>query len=232
MLAFAIVVAVNISSAAAATNARGSIVTSARLASRCEAGAFHAVIVSKHLCMKSGRSCSRGLDAQYHSYEFHCHGAALARDPWAALRRPLSLPAFPPGTDCPRNAGARVDEGHGPALGDGPVYAVGFRYEGKISVGLDEEGGWRYWKVIFIRLDGGLGPLLVRGQRLGAPSAIRFGKGPKPVLEARLAFKAGNFEAAGTRFIRMREPGCYALQLDGMRFSDTLVFEADFVPRP
>src|SRR5437588_494582 len=65
-------------------------------------------------------------------------------DAWAPLReRPLKLPALAPGSACPATGGKMVGPDFGTALGNGPVYPVGFSSDGVYYYrGAVQEGGW------------------------------------------------------------------------------------------
>lgn len=192
---------------------------------RCGPGATHAVIAGEHVCLASGRRCSVRLDSRYHRYGFHCHRGTLVRDSWAPLRRPLRLPAIDPGTPCPRSTARAVDVRYGPAVGKGPVYLVNLGPEAFVDLTLSrEDGGWRYHKVIPVRFDRQAGAVLARGRQVDGANELRFGPGPQPSVDGLLLFK-GWFQASGPRYVRVRAPGCYAVQLDGLRFQDVIVFE-------
>ncbi|PZR99578.1 MAG: hypothetical protein DLM69_07240, partial [Candidatus Chloroheliales bacterium] len=68
---------------------------------------------------------------------------------WATLRqRPLALPSLAPGAGCPTSTGKQVSPDFGLALGDGPVYPVGFGASGSASYqGSRVAGGWYFLKV-------------------------------------------------------------------------------------
>jgi hypothetical protein len=76
------------------------------------------------------------------------------------------------------------------------------------------------------------GPVLIRGRRLGGGGAVGFGEGHVPYDELQLdapgqgpAIPRG----AGREWLsmtRVREPGCYAYQVDGTSFSEVIVFSA------
>jgi hypothetical protein len=65
------------------------------------------------------------------------------------------------------------------------------------------------------------GPALVRGRQLDGPYQLRFERGVVPSHERRL--RGGGDHPSTTR---LRAPGCYAYQVDGLRFSYRIVFEA------
>ena len=75
------------------------------------------------------------------------------------------------------------------------------------------------------------GAILIRGEQMDGTNALRFGQGGPKLLEE-LAFGAhgadnwsGNWRNFPS-YTRLRAPGCYAYQVDGAGFSDTIVFRA------
>ena len=158
--------------------------------------------------------------------------ATAAADPYASLRaRPLRLPALAPGQSCPRASGRIVSPSFGPALGDGPVYPVGFGTEGVFDLtGAQEEGGWLYAKVLWVGAPNFRGPVLVRGRQLGGTGELRFERGPDPANELKLHTNGRSPDAAGwidwPSYTRLPGPGCYAYQVDAADRSLVIPFEA------
>jgi hypothetical protein len=155
-------------------------------------------------------------------------------DVWAQLAgRPLKLPALNPTGKCAANAGKTVSPDYGSALGDGPVYAVGIRPDGRLDLAgsLRDAGGY-YTKVLWVAQPGYNAPVLVRGAQLpGSGTAIiRFGDGTSPSDQLRLDPDSASTSAAGWHewptHTRMAGTGCYAYQLDSPDFSQVIVFWA------
>jgi hypothetical protein len=154
-------------------------------------------------------------------------------DPWAALRaRPVRLPTVAPGSTCPVVPGRTVSPDFGPALGDGPLYPVGFGTEGAARLeGAVVEGGWYFIKVLWVADPVYKGPALVRGGRIDAAGEVRFEQGANPARE--LALDPGAGLSGGTTwpnwptYTRVRGPGCYAYQIDGTTFTRTVVFRVE-----
>jgi hypothetical protein len=164
---------------------------------------------------------------------------------WGRLRRPLDLFRLEPGSDCPRSFARPAnalsnDFGLAAALGEGPVYpilATGpedrsretartgiVRYTGGRS-----EGGWYYLKVLWIEGPRYRGPALIRGRQLDGSRLIRFGSGPQASAELRLWDPSAGYPKGWLNrptYMRLRGPGCYALQVDGKNFSRAIVLEA------
>jgi hypothetical protein len=72
-------------------------------ASKCRAGFKPAVIGGKHACLKSGQTCNRQLDKQYHRYGFHCHSGRL-------VKKKATPPVIPP-PPTPQLPGRKIDIG-------------------------------------------------------------------------------------------------------------------------
>jgi hypothetical protein len=155
----------------------------------------------------------------------------------ATLRqRPLHLPKVLTGQSCPVSSAIRVDS-HSPiAIGNGPVYA---------AIGLDQPSqhpvmsftdaqhyangqsqGWGGTKVRWFVRPSYYGPLLIRGSQLDDSHQIRFDDGILP--EIALDIPQGGSQQWYDRpsETRLQVPGCYAYQVDGIHFSQILVFQA------
>lgn len=164
-------------------------------------------------------------------------GGAAAEVDWAALeRRPLRLPTIIQGAPCPRAMGRQVDAAYGPALGDGPLYAVGLGAYGVLGIarGGDFAGSaWGGNKVLWLSSPAYRGPALIRGRQLNGPDPVRFERGDRPPAELRFPLHTGVGSAGTERgwrelpsYTRLRVPGCYAYQVDGIGFTETIVFDA------
>ena len=68
------------------------------------------------------------------------------------------------------------------------------------------------------------GPVLVRGRQLDGPNELRFNRGLLPPREMRI-LPAPQLRTEPS-FTRVRAPGCYGYQVDGIGFSYLIVFEA------
>lgn len=168
----------------------------------------------------------------------------------AAVRKPLALPTLAAGEPCPVSPARRFPPGAGfsyrfSAVGPGPLYLTGpASGEVDLSVGVqDGSGPWREQKVIWA-IDGSYaGPLLLRGARIDAPGELRFdryigaagyggGAGDSQPHASLLYPRNGLGQGAASGVqsypsgIFVERPGCYAIQVDGEGFSETLVFSA------
>lgn len=153
---------------------------------------------------------------------------------WTSLRRPLRIPVLDPGAPCPAAAPDPAGDLSrfgfaGTAWGDGPAYpatpsaapdrlVVRYNYPPPLQDGTV----WSAFKVNWI-IDPAYrgGRVLVRGAQLDGTAGLRFDPPPNPVLELKLS-KTGTHPSE----TRIGAAGCYAFQIDGVGFSDLLVFEA------
>ncbi|HET7385803.1 MAG TPA: hypothetical protein VFJ19_03975 [Nocardioidaceae bacterium] len=191
-------------------------------------------------------ACSPGVDGT-----FPCGPGAVA----AAIRKPLNLPTLAPGASCPVSPtrtfphGGAGFSGSFQALGPGPFYMAG---PGSTPLQLrpDRSSGWDEQKVIWVVDKTYGGPLLLRGGRIDAPGRLGFahyigaahysggagdGKAHRSLLYERAGFGAddrGTLDSfpSGVYIPPSGLPGCYAIQVDGVGFSETLVFRATGSP--
>jgi hypothetical protein len=174
-------------------------------------------------------------------------GAAGPATVLAEIERPLRLPSLAAGQSCPVSPTRRLPAGAGftgpfTARGVSPFYVAA---AGAVPLGptrTTRDGGrWRDQKVIWV-VDGTYaGPVLVRGGRIDRPGPLRFlryigaygytgGAGDdRPARSLlynwydRKATPDGSLSSFPSG-IFVRAPGCYALQVDGVDFSERLVF--------
>jgi hypothetical protein len=160
--------------------------------------------------------------------------------PWpfpAALQRPLQLPKVPPGVPCPASEGQPLTTPAfgGVALGTGPARPLIAPGPGDqdprhgIKVGSAPDRGWYSFKTLWFTEPSYQGPVRIRGARVDGQGQVAFGERadagelvipPGPTVNS----GAGYREAPGGTWIR--EPGCYAWQVDGVGFSTVIVFSA------
>lgn len=155
-------------------------------------------------------------------------------DVWTQLRRPLQLPHLAAGADCPVAPAQTLSPELGSGQGKGPVYAVG-AYPSLRFVYPPQQGqswygsSWGGQKVLFAARPDYQGPVLIRGGELGGGELLGFGGGLTPAAELRLPASGGS--TGGWRswpsYTRLRAGGCYAWQVDGLGFSEVIVFRAE-----
>lgn len=145
-----------------------------------------------------------------------------------ALMRPVHLPTVKTGASCPTTRGHTISTAGFSvfAFGSGPVYA------GIAGGQLDTwSGGWFGFKTLWYVAPSYKGPVLIRGSRIDADGLVGFGENP---FIGHLIFPPGptlNDTADGYRTAPggtyVAGPGCYAWQIDGLSFSDVIVFSVD-----
>lgn len=162
-------------------------------------------------------------------------------DPASQLsNRPLQLVKLEAGAECPRAHPRQVSADFGVAIGDGPAYAAGFSVDGILNISFPAPtetpfhgSEWSGAKVLWIVDPVYRGPLLIRGGRLDGPGQVRFETGAEPPFDLRLPAAASSAPADWRNFpsyTRLRSPGCYMYQIDGLNFTETIMFEAKAQP--
>jgi len=156
---------------------------------------------------------------------------------WETLRqRPLDLPWQAPGEPCPTASGREVSPAYAPGLGEGPIYPVGLSTDGVLHYGYTGEFEGSEWggsKVLWVSSADYQGPALIRGYQIDGTNEVRFDRGSPPPAE--LQFPIGGSASSpdqepGWRevpsYTRVRAAGCYAYQVDGLDFTEVIVFRA------
>ena len=150
-------------------------------------------------------------------------------DTWTPLRRPLRLPTLAHGGRCPVSAPASGIDfarfGVGRGYGPGPAYPIGLD-AGIVHVvwgALDVDARvWGVQKVLWFVHPRYRGPVLVRGSKTDGRIRVRFERGRVPPAELQLP--AGTHDRPS--YVRIKQPGCYVFQIDGLTFSKSIVFRA------
>jgi hypothetical protein len=163
-------------------------------------------------------------------------GAYPSRPIPAVLNRPLHFPVVRPGQHCPASPGSRVrtaDFG-GTALGNGPVRVViantgGDLRHGVADLGPSSSPPWIALKTLWFSVPAYQGPFIIRARRLDHPGPVALGGAPTvaPLVVPpgpTLSGTGGWREAPGGLWVRTA--GCYAWQVDGLTFSETIIVHA------
>ena len=161
------------------------------------------------------------------------HGAvpSPAASDWAALYRPLHLPALAPGGACPITSERTVVAGLPALPGEGPLYPYATDAADGTAYYRPSDAGPEGVLVAWVAAPDLRGPVLVRGRRLDEPGSISFGQAQSPELEispydVATPLGTGGWVALETDLTVVHDPGCYAYQLDGPSFSTVIVFAA------
>lgn len=154
----------------------------------------------------------------------------------AALKRPLHFPVLRPGQRCPTSVGGPVktEDFSGVTLGNGPVRVLlvdtgDVRHGAADLIKPTSSPPWLALKTLWISAPAYQGPFVIRAKRLGRPGPVALGGPPAaaplvvppgPTLNG-----AGGWREAPSG-LWVRAPGCYAWQVDGLTFSETIVVRA------
>jgi hypothetical protein len=160
-------------------------------------------------------------------------------DVWQRLERPFHTPTIAAGSACPTTGpDSKGDLSRfgfvGTAWGEGPAYPGGLdEGEGKPVLRyidpIPPESGfygsaWFGTKVLWMVDPIYAGPVLVRGLQLDGPNELRFDDGVIPQRATKIL--PARPPRGRPSYTRVRAPGCYAYQVDGLGFSRVIVFEA------
>jgi hypothetical protein len=148
--------------------------------------------------------------------------------------RPLRLPTLSPGSASPVTSARTVNTDIAEVAGDGPVYLVtgGQAIQFPFAQSANSQGWAKQDRVWFLIHPGVGGDVLVRGHQVDGPNEVRFGEGDTP--DAELVFQAPAQARLATddtwsvffSTMRLREPGCNAVQVDSEAASSIIVFRA------
>jgi hypothetical protein len=162
-------------------------------------------------------------------------------DPLPILQqRSLHLSALAAGEPCVVAPPKQVSPDLGDALGDGPIYLVGYGgADGITSVyKLREDGGWYYLKTLWAAPPDFHGLFLLRGHQIDGPNELRFSAVDTAPPDLQAVFStddAGSTQSGWLpwlHYMRVRAPGCYGVQVDGLNFSNVIRFQVVTTPQP
>jgi len=155
-----------------------------------------------------------------------------------ALQLPMLLPGIDPCPVSPQQVAHSLSAqfGYGPALGNGPIYALmGEMQQGVLMYSqsysqLHYKDGWAGSKVLWMARPELSGSILVRGRQIDGPNAIGFGIGEDPEFALHWNVASQSGWASLPSDIRVRAPGCYAYQVDSPQGSEVIAFQAVAIP--
>lgn len=152
-----------------------------------------------------------------------------------ALDRPVTLPRVRSAEQCPTSTAERVQTPRftGVALvAPGPVRPLlagqGSVQDGTAFLNQDTRRGWSSVKLLWFSAASYSGPVLVRGRRLDRPGPLELrggnaGGGAALMAAAGPALNTFDGVREWPSSAQVKGPGCYGFQVDGDRFSYTLV---------
>ena len=160
----------------------------------------------------------------------------------ALLNRSLRFPVLRPGQRCPASHGSSspvaIGDNIGTEFGTGPV---------RVLIGTSRHGAadllahtrappWLGFKTAWVSVPGYQGPFVIRATRLGRPGPVSVA-GTPPAMAPLVVPRGPTIDTVplsngrpGYRSVLselwVRSPGCYAWQVDGLRFSEVIVVRA------
>jgi hypothetical protein len=150
------------------------------------------------------------------------------------VARPLSFPAAS-AEDCPVTESRLLTPALPAVLGDGPVYPAGLA-SSTLRISIPPAGGdWPGAPVPWLAQPGFAGKILIRGGRLDKQGQVGFDYSPVVPVEPtsdRLQFDTEDTSPDPNgwwqwqSYVRVREPGCYAFQIDTDAATGLIVFRA------
>jgi hypothetical protein len=162
--------------------------------------------------------------------------SGAARPPpgsWSQLRRSLHLPVLSPGELCPVS-NARPRHGLAGALGADPPFPLQFPQAIADLGRATPRNDARYaYPARWLAPPRFAGRVLVRSRRLDRPATIGFSKTAhgRRLAELKLSFAASpRWRTRGRAYVLVPSPGCYGFQVDGLDFSNAVVFAARLGP--
>jgi hypothetical protein len=153
-------------------------------------------------------------------------------------QRSLRVSALTAGATCVAAPGRQVSPDLGPALGDGAIYMVGSGTEGTNTIYMGrDDGGWYYLKTLWTAPPDVHDVFLLRGRQVDGPDEVRFSEDTTatPDLQAVLSSEPvpGSTPSGWLPwidYVRVRAPGCYGIQVDGLNFSYIIRFKVVDTP--
>ena len=150
------------------------------------------------------------------------------------------FPSLGPGGRCPVSSGVAFNNSDfaGIALGSGPIRVLianaGDIRHGRPELGTTQAPGWFALQTIWFAKPGYHGPFAVRAARLGAKGPIEVQPGRTGLTPGSgslfipagptAAFADGYRTQPGSTWVK--SPGCYAWQVRGRGFSESIAFQA------
>lgn len=218
----------------------------------------HRTDSSRHQLCQSPSCCPSHADGPGGLRHSGCSNRRLA----GVATATTALAHTPPGMPCPTTPGHLLATGEGIAVGSGPVYAVlgqssstgaderqrhgVLQYADAHAYGKGTSG-WGGVKVLWVIGASYTGSVLIRGHQLDGSHEVRFNGGLDQLFLEYANDLAAVPPLPGLRLVRvstdtgwtdwpsetrLQAPGCYAYQVNGLTFSEVIVFQAVLVQHP
>jgi hypothetical protein len=118
------------------------------------------------------------------------------------------------------------------AYGEGPVFVGLGTGDGVVrdKVNTRSHNGWHYYKSLWAIAPSYAGGVVITGKQIGGDTELRFNPGAGFPGDKRPRLRFPQDDSGKWRYgpsdTLIRAPGCYAFQVDGNGFEQTIVFEA------
>ena len=152
-------------------------------------------------------------------------GDALIAD--TIRQRPLHLGTELPDGVCPADTPHTVNSVLAPALGHGPIYVVLGKSNTNGVLHLQPDAnheGWTRLKAVWAGESTYTGPIFIHGGEIGGTDPLGFGANVPLDIDPYFS-SAPHGDIFDTGYVDVKAPGCYALQVDGVDFSEIIVFQ-------
>ncbi len=150
------------------------------------------------------------------------------------LARPLRLPSLATGADCPVSHARSLSPNEGlyttNMFGDGPLYPLPFYFGPGTTLRLQDKSpgpdGLYETKVVWVSRGGYNGPAMIRVGRLDAAGRghVRLLYDPAASRDDSVIFTVPEDPTNWPSTTSIPAPGCYAYQVDGLTFTEIIVF--------
>ena len=118
------------------------------------------------------------------------------------------------------------------AYGEGPVFVGLGTGDGVVRYTVDtrRHDGWYYYKTLWAIAPTYAGEVVITGKQIGGDTELRFNPGARFPGQTELQLRFPPDDSGKWRFgpsdTLIRAPGCYAFQVEGEGFKQTIAFEA------
>jgi hypothetical protein len=118
------------------------------------------------------------------------------------------------------------------AYGEGPAFVGLGTGDGVVRYKVDtrSHNGWHYYKTLWAIAPSYAGGVVITGKQIGGDAELRFNPGAGFPGHKRPRLRFPQDDSGKWRYgpsdTLIRAPGCYAFQVEGKGFEQTIVFEA------